>query len=258
MTAVGILTIITLGTMVGSASTLTPSSKNLRVDSADRDNTKILGIENGAVSQCGSSVMVQSGINQTACEQFQEANASIYNASASLNTTATEIDNADNYNSETHSQAVSDLQTLDSKMEQLDQAFNNIKSSVFDGGSNPVREFLIIRHFSEQHQAADSVATVSINNYNSAISTKRTKAISKTRFYLASTIGAGILLGSLLGGIIPVREARNVAEQMKLSRNVTYNRRAGLAPFIAGLILIIVGVGLLWFLGAADSIGVLL
>ncbi len=192
-----------------------------------------------------------------ACERFREANNSIRNASASLNETTATIRSADTYTSETHSAAKDNLETIGKNRTKLDWAYENLTHAVLTGEMAPAQQFVVLRSFERRYTETEAAAAASVERYNSTVDTKRQSAASTVTQYFGAAGAVSLVVGAILGAFVPLREARNVTEQMRLSSNVSYNRRAGLVPLAVGIALTLVGLGALWLLGAVGIIGVI-
>lgn len=247
-----LLLVLVVGSMAGGVAAETP---NERVGPAD-DATRVAAVTQPAVD-CPSSTSDLSDSYVSACEQFRAANDSIHNASASLNETTAEIASADTYTNETHRAAKDDLETIRENRTKLDRAYENLTHAVLTGEMAPARQFVVLRSFERRYTETEAVATASVERYNSTVDTKRQSASSTVVQYFGAAGAVSLIVGALLGAFVPMREARNVTEQMRLSSNVSYNRRAGLVPLAVGIALILVGLGALWMLGAVGIIGVI-
>lgn len=247
-----LLLVLTVGSMASGVAAETP---NERLGPADGD------ARTAAVTQpaadCSSPTSDLSNSYVSACKQFRAANDSVRNASASLNETTTEIANADTYTNETHRAATDDLETIRTGREQLERAYENLTHAVLTGEMAPAQQFVVLRSFERRYTETEAIAASSVERYNSTVDTKRQSASSTVVQYSGAAGAVSLVVGALLGAFVPMREARNVTEQMRLSSNVSYNRRAGLVPLAVGVALILAGLGALWILGAVGIIGVI-
>lgn len=243
-----ILVVLAMGSLAGGALGMSWTS----TDRVGGDATAAVGAECTVAGQDVSENF------STACQQFQRANASVYEASMSLNATTVRLSNADSYSNETHSDATEDLNDLRENLSRLDRAQANLTTAAVNDGLTPTQQFMMLDEFRSRHEDAESVASDSVDDYEATVGEVSEGARSTVLTYFGGTVAVGLLVGAVLGAFIPFREARNVNNQLKLSRNVSYNRRAGLVPLAVGVALTLIGLGVLWVLGAGEIIGVIL
>jgi len=110
----------------------------------------------------------------------------------------------------------------------------------------------------EERRETESTAENSLNQYENAVNMQRRGTQSTVLTYFVGALLAGLFGGATLGSVVPLIEARNVRNKMKLSRDVSYNRRAGIVPVIVGGIVLVSGFAVMWHIGVLDLIGVIL
>ena len=204
-----------------------------------------------AIEQVGSDTLNESWADLTA------ANRTLANASAELDTVSAGINESGTYSEDDHGEAETALRQMDNETAELNRAANESVAAVNASGAAPARKFQALAAIESQRRAGEQRAEASVDSYQSAVRGQRASVESTVTVRLGGGLVVGLFLGVLLGAVVPVREARNVEEQLKLSRNVEYNRRAALIPIAVGLALFLCGVGLSWLLGAVDLIGVI-
>lgn len=105
---------------------------------------------------------------------------------------------------------------------------------------------------------ADENATAAIEAHESAVA-DRTEATARdglTTFGVVAFLG--LLVGLPLGAIVPYREAKNVNERLRMTRDVSYTGRVLAIPGVAGALALAIGVGLLVVTGAVAVITVMI
>lgn len=79
-------------------------------------------------------------------------------------------------------------------------------------------------------------------DYENAVDSAESRAVSKLRTYLGGAAVVGVLLGAIAGVAVPRRIARSVEEALVLDATADYDRNAALVPIGVGLVLAIVGI----------------
>lgn len=204
----------------------------------------------------GTNVSSSSEFESEAAD-FESAARQVENASGSLRETAVEIENADSYTDAHHDQANESLSEMERGLADLRAAERGAGNELRAGDHSSAQQFLVLRQMDRERNETVTTAEDSLARYESAVDAKRAGARSTVLTYFAGAFLAGVLGGVLAGAAVPLVEAKNVRDQMKLSRNVSYNRRAGLVPAVAGVVLLLGGIGLLWYLGAIDLVRVI-
>jgi len=74
------------------------------------------------------------------------------------------------------------------------------------------------------------------------------------RLSVFGSLGAGVALGLVAGAAVPLVAARRVKEKMKLSRDVSYDRKTALLPIILGVVAAVAGAALLVLLVGTDPL----
>lgn len=189
---------------------------------------------------------------------FTRANQSLANASAELEGIAGRINNNSRYSNSTHNDANQTLQRMDTETQALNRAANESLRAVNNSNATPAQKFMAYRTIESHRRAGEEQSTDAVDTYDDALNDNRATTESTVTVRFAGGLLGGLLIGAALGAIIPFREARNVEEQLKLSRNVTYNRRTALIPIVVGIVLLMAGIGLLYFIGGIDLLGVIL
>lgn len=189
---------------------------------------------------------------------FSEANRSLVNASDDLDSVSNTIDGSDEYNESNHNNAKQTLREMDRSTADLNQAANHSVIAVNKSADTPAQKFLALQALENHRAAGEQRASRSVGKYQRTVNAQQASSMSIVYVRLGGGLLVGLLVGGLLGAIIPFREAQNVEDQLKLSRNVSYNRRAGLIPALVGLVLLGCGIGLLHLVGIINLLGVLI
>lgn len=90
--------------------------------------------------------------------------------------------------------------------------------------------------------------------YTEAIEQERTDTRGDVRFWLFTPLVGGLLVGAVAGSVVPFVAARRIEDKMKLSRDVTYDRKSVLIPAVVGLVLAMVGVVILLWQGEGGTL----
>ena len=109
----------------------------------------------------------------------------------------------------------------------------------------------------ERSERANSLEGVT-ETYQTVLEDERDGPQSTVRLTLVGSILGGLVVGLVAGAAVPLAAARRVEEKMKLSRNVTYDRKAALLPILVGFVGVVVGVvALVVIVGWSDLLGVI-
>ncbi|CCQ37088.1 uncharacterized protein Nmlp_2940A [Natronomonas moolapensis 8.8.11] len=194
--------------------------------------------------------------------RFKTASNQTSNASESLSETTSTIEEADSYGGVEHNRAKQNITEIEQGLNNLSTAEDGIKKVLKEGRGQkdvtPAEQFLLLSVIEEERRETESTAENSLNQYENAVSVQRRGTQSTVITYFAGALLAGLFGGAALGSVVPLIEARNVRNKMKLSRNVSYNRRAGIVPVIVGAIVLVSGFAVIWHIGVLDLIGVIL
>lgn len=194
---------------------------------------------------------------ETAEREFRTADGALENASGSLLETADTIESANAYRDADHDRAMDNIDEIEANLETLETAETDARNELVAADLNSAERFLVLESIDEERNSTEATVDSAFEQYESAVRAQQSSVRSTVLVHFGGALLAGLLGGAILGAVVPLLEARNVRDQMKLSRNVSYNRRAGLVPIVAGFALFVCAVGLLWYLGIADLIGVI-
>lgn len=100
----------------------------------------------------------------------------------------------------------------------------------------------------------DGSVSESADAYTQAVEAAGSGAQSTLQLSVFGSIGAGVVVGLLVGAVVPLMAARRVKEKMKLSRDVNYDRKVALLPILVGVVLALAGVAVLVFRVGAESL----
>jgi hypothetical protein len=191
-------------------------------------------------------------------QEFKNASRQVKKESENLRDTADKIASTSSYTATNHNRANESLSEIEHGLENLRGAESEAASKLQANDVTPAERFLVLREVDREKNATLMAANNAFSQYESALKEKRDDARSTVYTYFGGGLLIGLFGGLLLGGAVPLIEARNVRDQMKLSRDVSYNRRAGIIPAVVGIVLLIGGIGLLWYLGAIDLVRVMI
>lgn len=219
-------------------------------------------VENPAITTGGgdafeTNVSVSSDDFDEAEQNFRNASEDLESASNSLSETNEAISNRSSYTEDDHEGAVSDIEMIDEGLHDLEGAQANATKALAETDLSPAERFLILETMEAERSDTTETVEQTLETYEETVETRRADAQSTVLTYVGGGLVGGLLVGAVLGAIVPLVEARNVQNQMDLTANVSYNRRAGLLPIAAGLGLLVCGLGILWFVGTFDLVRVI-
>jgi len=84
-----------------------------------------------------------------------------------------------------------------------------------------------------------------INAGNQAIETEYTSVKNTLRATLFGSLTGGVLLGVILGAAVPVVAAKKAENKMRLSSDISFDKKIAIIPSIIGVVLIIVGLAIM-------------
>lgn len=206
----------------------------------------------------GTNVSVESEAFDEAERDFYASRDALEKRSESLAETAETIRTANAYTDEDHERSRDDLDEMKDEMQAFDNAENTAKDELMDADLRSTERFLILESIEEERNTTSTTVNGALGQYETAVRTQRTDVRSTVVTYSGGALLGGLLVGALLGAVVPLLEAKKTSDKMKLSRNVSYKKRAGLVPVVLGLVVGIGAVGLLWYVGAVDLIRVMI
>lgn len=110
----------------------------------------------------------------------------------------------------------------------------------------------------EEHQRTEANVTAAAIAYTDAVEAEAEGPRSTVRLSVLGSLGAGVALGLVAGATVPLIAARRVKEKMKLSRDVSYDRKTALLPILLGVVAAVAGVAILAMrAGLGSLIGVI-
>ncbi|OTE99899.1 hypothetical protein [Halorubrum sp. SD683] len=97
----------------------------------------------------------------------------------------------------------------------------------------------------DEYGHAKSNVTAAANAYAGVVSTTTEGPRSTVRLSVLGSLGVGAALGLVAGAAVPLVAARRVKEKMKLSRDVSYDRKTALIPILLGVVAAVGGAAIL-------------
>ncbi|PHQ39822.1 hypothetical protein DJ69_04670 [Halorubrum persicum] len=97
----------------------------------------------------------------------------------------------------------------------------------------------------EEYERTDSNVTAAATAYTEAVEATADGPRSTVRLSVLGSLGAGVALGLVAGAAVPLIAARRVKEKMKLSRDVSYDRKTALLPILIGIVAAVGGAAIL-------------
>lgn len=208
----------------------------------------------------GTNVSAPSQSFERAEQDFDASSDALENRSESLRDTAKTIQANNAYTDADHEQATDDLDVMENELQALDEAESDARDEVVaaDADLSPTEQFLILEAIEAERHSTETTVDDALEEYETAVEAQQADITSPPMTYFGGALLVGLLGGAVLGAVIPLREAKKTGDKMKLSRNVSYNKWAGVIPVGVGVLIGILAVGLLWYLGAVDLIRVIL
>jgi len=195
------------------------------------------------VATAGTDGNALDRIDDPRADAYRSARKALANETADLDETTTAIENGE-----------ADISAAEDDLDDLNDAY----------GTMTAREEALTDYLLNQTETGRTSGTVSmltalrtnaseqrnataatLDRYRKVVETERTTAQSTVRLTTLGSLGAGLVVGGIVGVAVPLVAARRVEEAMKLSRNVSYDRKTALVPILAGIVLAIAGVVLL-------------
>jgi hypothetical protein len=109
----------------------------------------------------------------------------------------------------------------------------------------------------EEFRHTESNVTAAANAYTGAVETTTQGLRSTVRLSVLGSLGVGAALGLVAGAAVPLVAARRVKEKMKLSRDVSYDRKTALIPILLGVVAAVGGAAILAMVGFDDLLRVI-
>ncbi|WP_128903748.1 hypothetical protein [Halorubrum amylolyticum] len=97
----------------------------------------------------------------------------------------------------------------------------------------------------EEYRQRDANVTAAANAYRDAVGATAEEPRSTVQLSAFGSLGAGVALGLVAGAAVPLVAARRVKEKMKLSRDVSYDRKTALLPILLGIVAAVAGAAIL-------------
>ncbi|QWC18990.1 hypothetical protein [Halorubrum sp. 2020YC2] len=109
----------------------------------------------------------------------------------------------------------------------------------------------------DEYGQTKSNVTAAANAYTGAVETTTQGLRSTVRLSVLGSLGVGAVLGLVAGAAVPLVAARRVKEKMKLSRDVSYDRKTALIPILLGVVAAVGGAAILAMVGIDDLLRVI-
>lgn len=174
-------------------------------------------------------------------DEYRSARTSLADATAALENATAAIEDGD----ADPDSAEAELERLDSTYGNMTDRENELTESLLqrtDSSSGSMAALVAVRtNASAQRTAADAA----VERYREAVAAERSEAKSTVRTATFGSLAAGLAVGVAAGAAVPLVAARRVEEAIKLSRNVSYDRKTALIPMFVGLALAITGAAVL-------------
>jgi hypothetical protein len=90
------------------------------------------------------------------------------------------------------------------------------------------------------NQKHDEVVTL-INEDAQVITSEYDTIKRNLRIGLLGSLAGGLLIGSIIGAAVPLVAAKKVEDKMRLSSDISFDRKIVIVPSIVGIVLIVTG-----------------
>lgn len=196
--------------------------------------------ENGSAN---ATPFADAGIDPAAIEEYRNATEAFANATAELNATTDAVANG----SATLDEANETLANLSEQYETMraeeTRLLTRLTADAKEG--NATGTFDAIETLADDRRDRRASLEAATESYVTTVEAERAEPRSTVQLALAGSLVGGLLVGAVGGAAVPLLAARRVEEKLKLSRNVTYDRKAALLPILVGLLLVAAGIGVL-------------
>lgn len=237
-----------------------------RVDFADHlanegqssvENALVVTVDGSAGSgEDGNALAAGDGEIADAYQRYNGAVSETVNATAALNETTSAI-NADEIDpGDANGTGIESL-------EEEYRTMNSTRTELLDQlrlageSGNAVGTVAAAEAVNEEFRHTESNVKAAANAYTSVVRTTTQELRSTVRLSVLGSLGAGVALGLVAGAAVPLVAARRVKEKMKLSRDVSYDRRTALIPILLGVVAAVGGAAILVGVGINDLLRVI-
>ncbi|SFC14911.1 hypothetical protein SAMN05444422_10518 [Halobiforma haloterrestris] len=170
-----------------------------------------------------------------------------------LNETIAAIEDDDEFDRDDLEEANETLHELQKRhgymIDNETKLIDHLRNETTDG--NATGTFAAIEAIETERADREAALEAATENYRTAVEAERAEPRSTVRLFLFGSLAGGLVVGTVAGAAVPLIAARRVEEKMKLSRDVSYDRKAALLPVLVGLLLAIAGIAV--FLVVADG-----
>ncbi|SER37581.1 hypothetical protein [Natrinema salaciae] len=224
-------------TLTGNGTASIAFAKSVTLNEDQTDGLSV------TVATAGGDTAALERIDDARVAEYRTARSALSNATDELTETTTAIENGD-----------AELDAAESDLEMLTETYENMTDR-----EAALSDYLLRRtesgNASGAYRALTAVGTDAtaqraetedaIDRYTDVAEAERAGAASSVRLAALGSIAGGLVAGGVAGVAVPLVAARRVEEAMKLSRNVSYDRKTALVPILVGIALAIGGAALL-------------
>mgnify|MGYP006274588695 CR=1 FL=1 len=186
--------------------------------------------------------------------EYHSAVRGTENAAAALNETTSAIDAGESEPGDANETVYSLREQYENMTDTRAYLLDSLRSA--GAGGNAAGTVAAAETVDDEYGHAKSNVTAAANAYAGVVSTTEGPR-STVRLSVLGSLGAGVALGLVAGAAVPLVAARRVKEKMKLSRDVSYDRKTALIPILLGVVAAVGGAAILAVVGFDDLLRVI-
>ncbi len=195
--------------------------------------------------------VVGSGSYETYETQYCEVAGDLDNTTTELNGTIADFEEGEG----DLESAQETLTTFKSQHGALKDAETRMVSALIEetASGEVAGGFSAMQTLSDDSEQRTESVTAAADNYQRTLENHQSGPKLTVQLSLFGSLAGGVLVGVLIGAALPVKAARRIENKMRLSRDVSYDKKVAAIPAIIGVILAVAGIIVLYqFVGFSD------
>ncbi len=239
--------LVVIALLVGAAAVGAPVAANEAGNGAENTDTEAVGLE-------GIDHLVANDEELAAhVDEYRAATGAFETELDELNTT---IDRIEGGNDGDLGEAEAMLERLDDRHENMTTQETELRQYLLTATSegNATGTFDAIATINDRQEDRTAALATSTDAYVTAVEDRRSDPRSTVRMTLFGSLLGGLAVGIVAGAAVPIVAAKRVSEKMKLSRDVSYDRKVVLIPVLVGIALALAGIAVLIVLGGGAEL----